>query len=162
MEIIMFRELARKKQMLSEDECIRVLVNEKRGVLSVLGDEGYPYCLPINHYYDEESGKLYFHSGKKGHKIDAIKACDKASFCVYDEGFVKENDWALNISSVIVFGRIRLVDDFDMTIEISRRLCYKFTDDESYIKDEVEHYGKATQLIELTIEHMTGKLVNEK
>ena len=74
----MFREMLRKKQELSKEECIEILKKEKRGVLSVLGDEGYPYGMPINHYYDEESGKLYFHGGKKGHKIDAMKRLNKA------------------------------------------------------------------------------------
>ena len=64
----MFRDIARKKQKLSSDDCIGLLKNEKRGVLSVIGDDGYPYGLPINHYYDAEDGKLYFHSGKTGHK----------------------------------------------------------------------------------------------
>ncbi|MBP3901898.1 MAG: pyridoxamine 5'-phosphate oxidase family protein, partial [Blautia sp.] len=83
----MFREMMRIKQQLSQEECIEILKKEPRGVLSVLGDDGYPYGMPINQYYCEEDGKIYFHSGKKGHKVDAIKRCDKASFCVYDQGF---------------------------------------------------------------------------
>ena len=107
----MFREMARSKQQLSEAECLELLKNEKRGVLSVLGDGGYPYGLPINHFYDETDGRLYFHSGRKGHKIDAMQRCGKASFCVYDQGYVKSGDWALNIKSVIVFGRLEVVED---------------------------------------------------
>ena len=61
----MFREMARRKQQISEAECVELLKNEKRGVLSVLGDDGYPYGMPINHFYDEEDGCLYFHSGKR-------------------------------------------------------------------------------------------------
>ena len=103
----MFREIMRKKQQLSSEECISILKEEPRGVLSVLGDDDYPYGMPINHYYNEEDGKLYFHSGKKGHKIDAMKRHDKASFCVYDRGFRKDGEWALNIKSVIVFDALR-------------------------------------------------------
>ncbi len=76
-------------------------VRTKRGVLSLIGDDGYPYGLPIDHWYCEEDGKIYFHGAKEGHKIDAIKACDKVSYCVYDEGYRKEGDWALNIKSLI-------------------------------------------------------------
>ncbi len=86
----MFREMLRKKQALSEEECITVLKSQKRGVLAVLGDEDYPYALPINHYYNDEDGHIYFHGAKFGHRVDAVKRHDKVSFCVYDEGYRRE------------------------------------------------------------------------
>ena len=83
----MFRKMRRANQALSREECISILKKELRGVLSVLGEDDYPYGIPMNHYYCEEDGKLYFHSGMKGHKIDAIKRNDKTSFCVYDQEY---------------------------------------------------------------------------
>ena len=126
------------------------------------GDDGYPYCVPINHYYSQDDGKIYFHGGKTGHRVDAVKACDKVCFTVYDKGSVKDGDWALSVKSVVVFGRIRIVEDFDKAVELCRQLSYKFTDDESYIDEEIRKCAKATVVMELEIEHMTGKLVNEK
>ena len=157
----MFRDLVRKNRKIAEEECIAILREEKRGVLAVLGDEGYPYAGPINHWYSEEDGHLYFHSGKTGHKIDAIRNCDKASFCVYDRGYREERDWALNIKSVIVFGRVKIVEDHERAIEITRKLSYKFTDDTAYIEREIENSGPGVLVFELIPEHMTGKLVNE-
>ena len=157
----MFREMVRFKQALTPEECVEVLKSEKRGVLSVNGDDGYPYCIPINHFYNDEDGKIYFHGGRQGHKIDAIRRHDKVSFCVYDSGFRKEGDWALNIKSVIVFGRVEIVEDEDWAIEVSRRLSRKFTLDEDYIQHEVEKSGPRTLVFALQPEHMTGKLVNE-
>ena len=157
----MFREITRRKQALSKEECIRLLIEEKRGVLAVQGDDGYPYALPINQYYDEETGNIYFHSGKFGHKIDSIRKCDKASFCVYDRGFLKPGEWPLNIKSVIVFGRIHVVDDKERTADLARKLSYKFVDDEEYIEDQIDTLINVTALIELIPEHITGKLVNE-
>ena len=157
----MFREMNRKKQQISQEECIEILKQELRGVLSVNGDDGYPYGLPINHYYCEEDGKLYFHSGKKGHKIDAIERDRKASFCVYDSGFRREGEWALNIRSVIVFGQIEIIDDKETIYDISRKLSRKFTQDESYIEAEIDRSGPATYMFVLVPEHMTGKQVNE-
>jgi len=157
----MFRELVRKKQQISQEECIQILKNEKRGVLSVHGDNGYPYGMPLNHYYCEEDGKLYFHSGMTGHKIDALRQNSKVSYCIYDEGYRKEGEWALNIRSVILFGRIEFLEDREKIYEISRKLSYKFTDDTAYIEREIEHSGPRTLMFALTIEHMTGKLVNE-
>ena len=115
----MFREMARKKQLISEEECIELLKKEPRGVLSVLGDDDYPYGMPLNHYYCEEDGKIYFHGGKSGHKIDSIKKHNKASFCVYDQGFRNDGEWALTIRSVIVFGKIEIIDDMEKILNIS-------------------------------------------
>ena len=157
----MFRELTRKAKAATREECIRLLETEKRGVLSVQGDEGYPYGMPMNHWYCEADGKLYFHSGMKGHRSDAMKACGKASFCVYDKGYRREGEWALNIRSVIVFGRIRVVEEQERVIDVTRQLSYKYTDDTEYIEREIAQSAKNTLLLELTPEHMTGKLVNE-
>lgn len=157
----MFREMLRFKQKLTQEECVQILKEEPRGVLSVIGDEGYPYGMPLNHFYCEEDGKLYFHSGMKGHKIDAIRSCDKASFCVYDSGYRKEGDWALNIRSVIIFGRIEIIEDRDKVYEIARRLSYKFTNDTEYIEREIKYSGPGTLMFALVPEHTSGKLVNE-
>ncbi len=157
----MFRKMRRFKQQISDAECIEVLKNTQRGVLSLIGDDGYPYGLPMDHWYCEEDGKIYFHGAKEGHKIDAIKACDKAGYCVYDEGYRKEGDWALNIKSVIVFGRISLVQDEEKAREICVALTRKFTDDAEYLEKELKNAFPRVQCLELAPEHMTGKLVNE-
>ena len=157
----MFRKMRRFKQQLPEAECREVLREQKRGVLSMLGDDGYPYGIPMNHWYCEEDGVLYFHSAKEGHRMEAIKACDKVSYCVHDEGYRKEGEWALNINSVVIFGRMKLVDDPEKAREICTQLCRKFTDDEEYLQKELKNALPRVQCLELTPEHMTGKLVNE-
>ncbi|MBQ3615955.1 MAG: pyridoxamine 5'-phosphate oxidase family protein [Anaerotignum sp.] len=157
----MFRPMVRKKQQITEAECIEILKQEPRGVLAVLGDEGYPYGLPIDHWYCEEDGNLYFHSGMKGHKVDAMKKHDKASFCVFDEGYRREGEWALNIRSVIVFGRIQIMEDQEKAMEIVRKLSYKYTSDTEFIEKEILQSGAHTLVFALVPEHMTGKLVNE-
>ncbi len=157
----MFRELIRKNKQLSHDDCIKLLKSEKRGVLSVIGDDDYPYGMPMNHFYNEEDGMIYFHCGKIGHRIDSLKKHDKVSFCIYDEGFRMENEWALNIKSVIVFGKIEIIDDINQIIDITTDLSYKFTQDEEYIRKEINTYGKATLLLKLVPDHVCGKLVTE-
>ncbi len=157
----MFRKMRRFGQQVSDEECIRILQEQKRGVLSVLGDDGYPYGIPLDHWYCPEDGKIYFHGAKEGHKIDAIKEYDKVSYCVYDEGFRKDGDWALNITSVVVFGRMSVVTDPEKTRVICTNLCRKFTDDEEYLQHELVHALPRVLCLELTPEHMTGKLVNE-
>ena len=129
----------------------------------MLGDDGYPYGIPLDHWYSEDDNKLYFHCAKTGHKLDAIAAYDKVSYCVMDEGYRKEGEWALNINSVVVFGKARIVDDEEVELKhrIAVNLCRKFTDDEDFLQKELTHALPRAAFIELTPEHMTGKLVNE-
>ena len=154
-----FREMRRKRQQLTESESISILEKATSGTLALLGDGGYPYAVPISFVYHD--GKLYFHGAKVGHKIDAIKANDKVSYCVYDAGYRKEGEWALNVNSVVIFGHISLVTDENKTRMIGENLCLKFTDDEAFIQHELQNALPRVQCLELTIDHMTGKLVNE-
>lgn len=157
----MFRPMRRWKQQLSDEECIAILKNEPRGILSVLGDDGYPYGIPMNHWYCEDDGKLYFHGAKTGHKIDAISKCDKVSYCVHDEGYREDGQWPLHIKSVVVFGKIQPVTDDAKVLEICTHLCQKFTDDKAYLEHELKHSLPKVLCLALTPEHMTGKLVKE-
>lgn len=157
----MFRELIRKNKQLSNDDCINILINEKRGVLSVNGDEGYPYGMPMNHFYNEADGCIYFHCGKSGHRLDSLKANNKVSFCVYDKGYRNDGEWALNIKSVIVFGKAEIIDDNAVIIDISEKLSRKFTDDTEYIETEIRNFAKDTLLIRLIPEHICGKAIKE-
>ena len=129
----MFRELTRIKQKISNTECIEILKNEKRGVLSVNGLNGYPYGIPLNHYYNEEDNRIYFHSGKVGYKIDSLKENNKVCYTVYDKGYLKDDFWALNVKSVIIFGSVYFVNDINKIEEISRKLSYKFINDENIL-----------------------------
>ncbi|MBQ8556901.1 MAG: pyridoxamine 5'-phosphate oxidase family protein [Clostridia bacterium] len=157
----MFRDLARKNKQISTAECIDALKTQTRGVLCVQGDDGYPYGSPMNHFYNEDDGCIYFHCGKAGHRLDALRSCDKVSFCVYEQGTREAGEWAWKVRSVIVFGRVAVLDNWDMIVDISTRLSHKFTQDEEYIRQEIEKSGPGTLILRLTPEHMCGKLVTE-
>lgn len=157
----MFRELTRKDKALSREECIRILQTERRGVLSVNGDDGYPYGMPMNHWYDERDGKIYFHCGNVGHRLDALRRDGRVSFCVYDQGYRLPDDWPLYIKSVIVFGRVEIVNDPERIADVTTRLSYCFTQDTVYIQREIEQHAHHTLLLVLTPEHICGKLVQE-
>ena len=157
-----FRQVARTRQALDNHACKELLKHTKRGVLSVIGDFGYPYGMPLNHYYDEEDQTLYFHSGLKGHRNDALRANPKASFCAMDEGYYKEGDWALTFNCVIVFGTVFTVEESEKRLDIIRKLSAKFTSDTDYVEDEIRRLDKATLVYGLKIQHMTGKTVHEQ
>ena len=155
----MFRKMRRFKQQISDEKCIEILKTEPRGVLALHGEDGYPYALPLNQYY--HNGKLYFHCAAEGHKIDAIKADPKASFCVTDKGYKKENEWALNINRVIVFGKISFVTDPAEKETALRLLGNKFYPDPGEVEREIERFLDKVCILKMSIDHMTGKLVNE-
>jgi len=151
----------RTNKKLSKEECVNLLINETRGVLSVIGDMGYPYGMPMNHFYNSDDGCVYFHCGKKGHRIDSLKKEPKASFCVYDSGYKDPGEWSLNVKSVIIFGKLEIIEDIDTIINVSTDLSHKFTSDDEYINKEIEIHAKHTIILKLTPEHMCGKIVNE-
>lgn len=156
-----FRPLTRKNKALCSEACISLLETQKRGVLSVLGDDGYPYGMPMNHYYDPSEGCLYFHCGRQGHRLDALKRSPKVSFCVMDQGTRQEGDWALTVQSVIVFGSAEVIDDRALVEDVCCKLSLKFTSNEAYIQKEISAFAKETLLIRLIPEHMSGKWVKE-
>ena len=155
----MFREMRRFKQALTQEECVELLEKAPRGVLAVSGDNGYPYALPLDYIYLD--GALYFHGARQGHKLDSIDRDSKVSFCVMDEGFHKEGDWALTIKSVIVFGRMARLDDRERALTIARRLGQKYYPTEQSVEDELSRDFDRLQLLELKIEYISGKRVHE-
>ena len=101
----MFREMRRKKQQLAPERVEEILSRRTAGTLAVLGDEGYPYAVPLSYVY--HNGRIYFHCAKAGHKLDAIRGCDKVSFCVIDQDEIVSAEFTTYFRSVIVFGRAR-------------------------------------------------------
>jgi len=156
----MFRDLARKNKRIPQEDCIALLQNERRGVLSVHGDDGYPYGSPMNHYYHDD-GCLYFHCGRAGHRLDALRRDDKVSYCVMDKGVRPESEWAYDVRSVIVFGRMEIINDWDVMVDVAARLSRQFPCSEEYIREEIARSGKGTLILKLTPEHICGKMVNE-
>ncbi len=158
----MFRDMRRRKQLVSDNECREILKSEKRGVLSVIGDDGYPYGVPMNFYYDEEENTLYFHGAKQGHKIDAIKRCAKVCFTTWNRGSQKDGDWAFYLTSVIAMGEAELVDDVAVVCEKAHKIADKYFPSKEEIEAEWQKDGNRIQIIAVHIQHMTGKLVHEK
>ena len=153
----MFREMRRKKQLLSNKENIELLEKGTSGVLALLGDNEYPYAVPISYVYD--NSKIYFHGAKVGHKIDAIRKCRKASFCVIDQDEIFPEKYTTYFKSVIVFGKIRILEDENEIREAIERLAMKYhpTDSIENRIQEIAREWKALCMMELSIEHMTGK-----
>lgn len=156
----MFRHMRRKKQELSIEECEHILKKQQRGFLSVMGDEEYPYVIPINYYYTNNT--VIFHSSSEGHKIDAIKKHDKVSFTVIDDGKKVENEWWNIFKSVVTFGKITIIEDTHEKRKLLTLLGNKYFPTEEYTLNEINKHIEHTQVLKLEIEHMSGKIVTEK
>jgi hypothetical protein len=153
--------MRRFKQEVPRVDCIKILTEEKRAVLAVNGDDGYPYAVPINFYYDSDTDRIYFHCAKAGHKLDAMTRDDRVCFTVYNTGYQKD-DWSYYVTSVIVFGRARIMTDRDEMLEKIRKFGLKYYPTAPEVDEEIRKDFDRVNLVEITIEHMTGKLVHEK
>ena len=151
-----FRAMRRKRQQLSEEESIEILRKATAGTLALLGDGGYPYAVPISYVYAD--GKLYFHSALSGHKVDAIRNCDKASFCVIEKDDVQPAKYTTYFRSVIAFGRIHIIEDEQEKLETARLLGDRYNpNQEEALQKELEHGFARMLMIRFDIEHLTGK-----
>jgi hypothetical protein len=158
----MFRKMRRAEREITTEEAKKLLINNKRAAFSVNGDDGYPYTVPINFYYDEKENRIYFHSSKAGHKIDSLKNNDKVCFTTWDDGYIEEGDWAYYVSSCVVFGRAKLIDDPKITEEKVRTFALKYYPSAQEVEDEIARDIRAVQLVAIDIEHISGKRVHEK
>lgn len=152
----MFRPMRRIKQLLSQEDTVQIFERGTSGTLAILGDDGYPYALPLSYVYSQ--GKIFFHSAKTGHKIDAIRANDKASFCVIDKDHIVPEEYTSYFRSAIAFGRIKIMEDEQEKRAALDILAQRYTPGrEEQRQRTMDKELPALCMLELDIEHMTGK-----
>lgn len=153
----MFREMRRFRQALSRAESEDILRRGTSGVLAVSGDGGYPYAVPLSYVYD--GGEILFHSACAGHKLDALRRCDKASFCVIDRDEVVPETFTTYFRSAIAFGRVRELTDGEEKRAALMRLAVRYAPEaaEARRQAEVEQSLGHVTLLALTVEHLSGK-----
>lgn len=160
--IDMFRAMRRSKQELSREETISILKDGITGILSVQGDDGYPYTVPVNYIYvephDEDGlGSIIFHGAKAGHKYDAMKRCDKVSFCVIADDTVVPEKLTAYFRSVIAFGRVRILETPEDIKAAAYALGMKYWPNEEGVTKEIDREMRALACFEIDIEHLSGK-----
>ncbi len=158
----MFRKIRRTKNEISAEDAKALLKSNRRAAFSVNGDDGYPYTIPVNFYYDEDNNIIYFHSAKMGHKIDSIKVNDKICFTTWNDGYLEDGDWAYRVSSCVVFGRAKLIEDRKITEETVRKLARKYYPSGEEVEEEIKRAIHGVQLVAIEIEHISGKKIREK
>lgn len=151
----MFRDMRRKRQQLPQEEAETILREGTSGVLSLLGDEGYPYGVPLSYVYAQ--GHLYFHCATEGHKLDAIRREPKASFCVIGQDKVLPEAFTTVYRSVIVFGRVKLLEEESAILQAIETLSLRYSPQAVGMKEEIQKNWERFYMLEMTIDHMTGK-----
>src|SRR6056297_49514 len=152
----MFRDMRRKKQALTSQDSIAVLKKGTSGVLSVMGDNGYPYAVPLSYLY--KNNKLYFHCAYHGHKIDAIRENPKVSFCVIDKDQIVPEEFTTYYRSVIVFGKAGIIGDEKEKRHALEILAAKYSPNHKQGRlEEINKLFKQTCMVEIEIEHISGK-----
>lgn len=151
----MFRSIRRFKQQLSDEESINILLNGKTGILGIIGEMGYPYTVPVNYVYSDR--KIYFHTAREGHKIDAIRNCDKVSFCVVDKDDVVSKELTSYYRSTIIFGRAKILESKEDIFNAAMLIGMKYCDDKEKISKEIKKFQNVLSCVEITIENITGK-----
>ena len=158
----MFRKIRKIKNEINQEDVKELLKTSRRGILAMNGDDGYPYAIPVNYFYDETEGKIFFHGAKAGYKVDCLKSSDKVCFTVIGSEMIRAEEWAPYMQSVVIFGRCQLIDDKQNAMKRLKDFAMKYYPSAEMVLDEIKADGKATQMFEIDIEHMTGKEVQEK
>lgn len=154
----MFRELRRVKQLLPMEQNIEVLNRNTSGVLAIQGEDNYPYALPINYLYLDN--KIIIHTGKQGYKIDMLKNNPKVSFCVIDQDKIVSEEYTSHFRSVIIFGRAKILESKEDIIKSISSFTKRFSPDDvqnRLDKNNIEKFLNNLTIIEIEIEHITGK-----
>ena len=154
----MFRSMRRTRQLIPVEESIEIIQNGQSGVLAVLGDDDYPYTVPLNYVYADS--KIYFHWAKAGgHKLDAIKKHNKVSFCIIEQEKVVPEKYITIYKSVVVFGKINILETDEQKRNAIEKLSIKYNPKDS--KENRDAVIKRNYLpllmVELEIEHISGK-----
>ncbi len=158
----MFRKMRRaEKRSISTEDTVKLLKEGRRGVLALSGDEDYPYAIPINYLYNERENKIYFHSALAGHKVDSIKRNPKVCFTVFGEPEIRDLEWAPYVRSAVCFGKAESVAKEELIPKL-KAFAMKYYPSEAEADEEIAEDLNAVQLFAITIEHMTGKEIQEK
>lgn len=156
-EHTVFRPMRRHDRELTREQCEKLLKDGFDGVLSLYGDGGWPYGVPLSYVYRD--GKIFFHGAKSGHKLDALRRENRASFCVVTQDHVIPRQYTTDYRSVIAFGLLREVTDEAEKREALRALALEYApadtveNREKYIDADIN----AACVIELTVTHLSGK-----
>ncbi|MBE6060669.1 MAG: pyridoxamine 5'-phosphate oxidase family protein, partial [Clostridium sulfidigenes] len=134
----MFKEMRKKDREVLGEDIEKILTNGEYGVLATVGENGYPYTVPLSYVYQDNS--IYFHCAKEGHKLDNIEKNHKVSFCVVTDTEVLPGKFSTNYKSIIAFGEAK-----ELTGVLKRDILFKFIEkySQSFIEEGKRYIERA-------------------
>lgn len=153
--------MRRAKQQLDEETCLEILRQVTSGVLSLINADGSPYGVPLS--YAIEGKEIFFHCATEGQKLDAVRNCGKASFCVIERDNVIAEKLTSAYRSVIVRGDVKEEKDEERRIKALWLLAKKYSPDmpNDLVEREIKGALKHVTILVLHIEEITGKQAKE-
>ena len=152
----MFREIRLTDRIVNDEKAVEIIANGSYGVLSTIGEDGYPYGVPLNYIHFDSC--ICFHCAQQGHKLDNIDFNNKVSFCVVTKSDVLSNEFDTDYESAIAFGTATVVTDDSEKKDILLSVLNKYSAD--YLKagnNYMKKYWDETKVIKIKIEHLSGK-----
>jgi nitroimidazol reductase NimA-like FMN-containing flavoprotein (pyridoxamine 5'-phosphate oxidase superfamily) len=150
-----FKEMRRNDKMLTNEEMLEIMNTAQYGVMSTIGEDGFPYGVPVSFVYNE--GAIYFHAALVGHKLENIAYNSKVSFCVIEDVSLMPEAFNTKFKSVIAFGEVTEVED-DKKEDALVLFLHKFSKD--FIPSGMEYIKNAAakaKVFKIEVQHMTAK-----
>ena len=105
-----YHMLRHDKEITDEGTLKRILKTTQYVTLAMVKDNE-PYLVSLSHGYDEKSHCIYFHSAKKGKKLDFMRANPVVwGQALLDHGYV-EIECSHNFASVMFSGKVSFIED---------------------------------------------------
>lgn len=157
----MVHSMRRTDRAITDTETIeRIIRDGKYTVIALAGDDG-PYAVTLSYGYDAENRRLYFHAAHQGRKIELITRDPRACATVVVEHGYTQGECEHPFESVVMFGRMRVVDDADEKLHAIHILVEHLEDDaEGYWASrswQLADRLKGFSALVFEIEEMTAK-----
>lgn len=155
----MFRKLRKINYEIPKERVEELIKTTEYGVLSTVGEDGYPYAVPVNYAYI--NGNIYFHCAREGHKLDNISFNNKVSFTLVPYSKVLSEKFDSEYESVVIFGKVEEVFDKEK-IDGLLGLVYKYSPE--YVEAGKAYIDRAqdkVRIMKISFDYVTGKTYKE-
>lgn len=151
----MQREMRKTERQVTLEEAQQILREGEYGILSLQGENGYAYGIPLSFVY--ENGNIYFHCALEGKKLDCLAENDKVSFCVVGKTELLPEKFSTRYESAIAFGRAMRLEGAEKDAALLA-LVEKYSPD--FVVSGCDYIEKAkarTVVVKIAVEKISGK-----
>ncbi len=164
---------------MDKEFALEVIDNSAYGVVSMVGESGIPYGIPLSIVRDDNN--LYFHSAMSGKKVNILQDNSKVSVTFVGEvkvpdiynkeeldkiiqnkekagKIISSKVFTTEFESAIIFGQVKLLEEKEEKIKGLRLICEKYTPSKmEYFPIAIESGLNITNIYKIEIEEITAK-----